>query len=88
MEERAKAQDILYSDKPLKDFLSVYLMKGLPDAFSTTDDAKTAVHLVLAGLAKHVEKCGNERIEGVGEFSCKEGGIIFKPDPGFRGLIE
>ncbi len=88
MEEKANVHDLLYSDKPLKDYLSVYLMKGLPDAFATTDDAGTAVDLVLAGLAKHVEKCGPERIEGVGEFSCAEGGIVFKPDPGFKGLIE
>ena len=88
MEEKANTHDLLYSDKPLKDYLSVYLMKGLPDAFATTDDAGTAVSLVLAGLAKHVEKCGNERIEGVGEFTCKEGGILFKPDEDFRGLIE
>ncbi|WP_027366483.1 hypothetical protein [Desulfocurvibacter africanus] len=88
MEERANTHDLLYSDKPLKDFLSIYLMKGLPDAFNTTDDAGTAVSLVLAGLAKHVGKSGSERIEGVGEFSSSEGGIIFKPDPGFRGLIE
>lgn len=88
MRETAKPQETLYSDKSLKDFLSVYLMKGIPDAFKTSDDAGTAVNLVLAGLAKHVEKCGPERIEGVGEFECKEGGIVFKPDPQFRGLIE
>lgn len=88
MRESDKEHKLLYSDKPLKDYLSIYLMKGLPDAFSTTDDAGTAVNLVLAGLAKHVEKCGPERIEGVGEFECKEGGIVFKPDPQFRGLIE
>lgn len=88
MEERADTHDMMYSDKPFKDYLSIYLMKGLPDAFASTDDAGTAVKLVLAAMAKRVESCGTERIEGIGEFSCKEGDIIFKPDAGFRGLIE
>lgn len=88
MEETNKEHWTLYSDKAMKDYLAVYLMKGLPDAFATTDDASTAVELVLAALAKRMDSIDREVIEGIGEFSKGDQGIVFKPDPGFHGMIE